>query len=200
VSVQPAGCRDGPPRSASPRRRPRRQDRGTPGFEHRPAGYEGPIDDLLRIYLNDQLALGVAWRELARRAAAENEGTELGTALADVAQQIAEDVQTFEALMRRLGFVPSRLKTGAAVVAERIGRLKLNGQLRGYSPLSRFVELDALVMGIDGKVTLWENLRDLAGLGERLPDVDFDGLAARARGQRARLEPFHRAAGRAALA
>jgi hypothetical protein len=54
-------------------------------------------------------------------------------------------------------------------------------------------------MGIQGKVTLWENLRDLAGLGERLPDVDFDRLVERARAQRALLEPFHATAGHEAL-
>jgi hypothetical protein len=59
------------------------------------------MEDLLRIYMNDQLALGVGWRELARRAARENRGTQLGAALADVATQIREDVETFEELMRR---------------------------------------------------------------------------------------------------
>ena len=36
---------------------------------------------LLGIYLNDQLALGVAGRELARRAQQENAATELGAFL-----------------------------------------------------------------------------------------------------------------------
>jgi hypothetical protein len=54
-------------------------------------------------------------------------------------------------------------------------------------------------MGIDGKVVLWQNLRDGAGLGERLPDVDFDRLVQRARDQRAELEPFHAQAARDAL-
>jgi hypothetical protein len=169
------------------------------GIDVRSEGEIPPMEDLLRIYMNDQLALGVGWRELARRAARENRGTQLGAALADVATQIREDVETFEELMRRLGFARDRLKIGAAIATERLGRLKPNGQLRGYSPLSRFVELDLLVMGIEGKVTLWGNLRDLAGLGERLPDVDFDRLVERARAQRALLEPFHATAGHEAL-
>lgn len=156
--------------------------------------------DHLAIYLNDQLALGTAWRELARRAAGENAGTALGAALDEVATEIAEDVETFRSIMARLGVRPSRPKQAAAVAAERIGRLKPNGHVRGYSPLSRFLELDALVMGIDGKLTLWGTLRDLAGLAERLPDLDFDRLTARAREQRAKLTPHHAAAGRAALA
>lgn len=149
----------------------------------------------LRIYMNDQLALGVGWRELARRAQRSNEGTELGDALARVAQGIAEDVATFEQIMGRLGLRPNRVKTSLAVAAERVGRLKPNGHARSYSPLSRFVELDVLVMGVDNKRLLWSNLRDLAGLGAALPDVDFDELIRRAERQRDELKPFHTRAG-----
>jgi hypothetical protein len=153
----------------------------------------------LAIYLNDQLALGVLWREIARRSARANHGSDAGVALEQVATQIAEDVETFEELMRRLDVPKTPAKPLLALAGERFGRLKLNGHLRGYSPLSRFEELDFLVMGIDGKVVLWENLRDHARLGTRLPDVDFDELIARARRQRALLEPFHAQAGGEAL-
>lgn len=152
-------------------------------------------DRFLGIYMNDQLALGVGWRELARRAAGANQGTSLGEALEEVAAGIAADVETFAGLMERLGISRDRVKPLLATAAERIGRLKANGQLRGYSPLSRFVELEALVMGIEGKKVLWETLRDLAGLKERLPDVDFDALIERATSQRQRLEPFRAEAG-----
>jgi hypothetical protein len=57
----------------------------------------------LAIYLNDQLAAGVLWRELARQALRNSRDGELGTALAKVATGIAEDVETFNAIMRRLG-------------------------------------------------------------------------------------------------
>ena len=155
--------------------------------------------DFLRIYMNDQLALGVIWREVARRSQRSNRGTELGMALARVAAGITEDVDTFERIMRRLDIPRSRVKTQLAVVAERVGRLKLNGRLREYSPLSRFEELDFLAMGIDGKKLLWANLRDLAGIAERLPDVDFDALIERAEAQRTELEPFRARAGADAL-
>ena len=157
------------------------------------------MNELLRIYMNDQLALGVLWREVAERTRRENSGTELGDALSIVATGIAEDVDTFASIMRRLELPRNPVKTSAAVAAERVARLKLNGRLRGYSPLSRFVELDFLAMGIDGKKLLWSNLRDLAGLAERLPDVDFDALIARAEQQRAAIEPFRARAGAEAL-
>jgi hypothetical protein len=154
---------------------------------------------LLGIYLPDQLAAGVLWREIARRARRNNDGGELGDALERVAQAIAEDVATFEQIMRRLGVRRNGLKTALAMAAERGGRLKLNGRLTSYSPLSRFTELDLLVYGIEGKKVLWQNLRDCARLGERLPDVDFDELIARAQRQRDEVEPFRLAAGRAAF-
>ena len=91
-------------------------------------------------------------------------------------------------------------RVGLAVGAERLGRLKPNGRLGTYSPLSRFIELDLLVMGIEGKRVLWANLRDLAGLASRLPDVDFDKLIELAEQQRAELEPFRVRAGAEAFA
>jgi len=153
---------------------------------------------LLGIYLNDQLAAGVLWRETARRAQRNNDGSDLGHALAQVAA-IAEDVATFEQIMQRLGVRRNPVKTALATAAERAGRLKLNGRLTSYSPLSRFAELDLLTYGIEGKKVLWQNLRDCARLGERLPDVDFDELIARAQRQRDEIEPFRLAAGAAAL-
>lgn len=155
--------------------------------------------EMLGIYMNDQLAAGVAWREVARRSAGSNAGTPLGGALEGVASEIAEDVETFEQIMERLGIGRSRVKTSLAIVAERVGRFKLNGSLFSYSPLSRFVELDFLAAGIEGKKILWSNLRDLAGLATRLPDVDFDRLIERAQRQRAELEPFRAQAGRDAF-
>lgn len=156
-------------------------------------------ESFLRIYMNDQLALGVLWREVAKRAATNNRGTELGTVLESVAAAIAGDVETFEDLMRRLEITVNPVKPAIAVVAERVGRLKPNGRLLEYSPLSRFAELDFLAIGIDGKKQLWANLRDLAGLGSRLPDVDFDRLIESAESQRRAIEPYRVEAGREAF-
>lgn len=164
------------------------------------SGYLLGVDDFLGIYLNDQLAAGMLWREIARRSQRSNSGTELGEALARVSEGIAEDVETFQRIMRRLGVRLNPVKLGLAVGAERLGRLKLNGRLGTYSPLSRFVELEFLAMGIEGKKLLWTTLRDLAGLASRLPDVDFDHLIERAERQRADLEPFRVRAGIEALA
>jgi hypothetical protein len=157
------------------------------------------VQDFLGIYLNDQLALGTLWRELAQRSQRNNSGTALGDVLTRVSSEIAEDVETFQQLMRRLRIPMNPIKIGLAVGAERMGRLKLNGRGRTYSPLSRFEELDILAMGIEGKKLLWATLRDLAGLAERLPDIDFDHLIERAERQRADLEPYRVRAAKEAL-
>lgn len=156
--------------------------------------------DFLGIYMNDQLASGLLWREVARRSQRNNNGTQLGEALTRVATGIAQDVETFQQIMRRLGIRRNPVKIGLAVGAERLGRLKLNGRFGTYSPLSQFVELDFLAMGIEGKKLLWVTLRDLAGLASRLPDIDFDDLIERAEHQRADLEPFRVRAGTEAFA
>ncbi|MFC4852860.1 hypothetical protein [Actinophytocola glycyrrhizae] len=153
------------------------------------------MDRFLGIYLNDQLAMGIVWRELARRCAHGNRDRPAGAPLREVATAIAEDVTTFRGIMRRLGVRANPVKTGLAVLAERAGRIKLNGRLRTYSPLSRFEEVEILAMGIDGKKQLWTTLRDLAGLAERLPEIDFDELIDRADRQRAELEPLRVSAG-----
>lgn len=153
---------------------------------------------LLAIYLNDHLAAATAGEELARRSLANNRGSELGAFLERLVGEIAADRGALERLMTGLDVAKSPWKRRAAVVAERAGRLKLNGQLRGYSPLSRLLELEGLTAAIAGKRSLWLNLREAAKPGPEATGVDLDGLLARAEGQLAELER-HRvdAAGRA---
>ncbi|UJW30448.1 hypothetical protein L3Q67_35415 [Saccharothrix sp. AJ9571] len=157
------------------------------------------MDQLLGIYLNDQLALGMTWRELARRAARNNRGTAFEAPLAEVAAAIAADVEAFRGIMSSLGVRPNPVKAGLALLGERLARFKPNGRLVSYSPLSRFMELEVLAMGIEGKKILWSTLRDGAALQSRLPGVDFDHLIERAAGQRSILEPLRREAARDAL-
>ena len=65
--------------------------------------------------------------------------------------------------MDRLGVKPDRVKEAMGWTAEKLGRLKLNGQLLGYSPLSRLVELEGLMLGITGKMAMWIALSSVLG-------------------------------------
>lgn len=64
----------------------------------------------LAIYMNDQLAAGVLWREIARRTARENQADDGVAALSQLASEIAEDVDRFRELMRRLKIPERRAK------------------------------------------------------------------------------------------
>lgn len=143
---------------------------------------------LLPIYLNDHLAGSVVGVQLARRARAHNEGTELGRVLAEIGAEIEADRATLRRLMDRLGIAESRVKPAGAWLLEKLGWLKLNGQIRGYSPLSRVVELEGLCAGIAGKLLLWRALERT--FGTELQGFDFEALAERANSQRARVETY----------
>jgi len=158
------------------------------------------VNRRLAIYLNDHLAGAIVGTELAKRALRENRGSSFGEFLEWLLGQILEDRATLERLMAGLGVPQSRLKRALALTLERVGRLKLNGQLTGYSPLSRLVELEGLALGVTGKRALWVALQELAGTEPRLRDFDFDELRRRAEEQLAGLERLRIEAARLALA
>jgi len=134
---------------------------------------------LLAIYLNDHLAGATLGVELARRTLKENDEGELGDLLRWLVQQLVEDRRSLLALIEK----PSLAKAGLAWAAEKLGRLKANGHLTSYSPLSRLVELEGLKAGIEAKRSLWLSL-------------DEAELVARAEEQLERLEPHRLAAAR----
>jgi hypothetical protein len=149
---------------------------------------------LLAIYLKDHLAGATIGRELALRAARSNEGSELGDFLRAFLAELEEDRGTLLSVMNRLGVKPSVFKVATAWLGEKLGRAKLNGQLTGYSPLSRVLELEALTMGVTGKLSMWRVLGPLAAEDPRLREFDFGALAERAERQRAGLEQQRKAA------
>jgi hypothetical protein len=66
--------------------------------------------------------------------------------------------------------------------------------LRGYSPLSRQLELEGLLIGITGKMALWKTLAELDAVDAERIGVDFARMAARAAEQRSTVEDLHRLA------
>lgn len=136
---------------------------------------------LLGIYLNDHLAGSTAGVERARMARDANGGTEFAQPLAVVCSQIEEDRATLESIIDELGVGRSKIKPAIGWLGERLGRLKPNGQLRGYSPLGRVVDLEMLLLGISGKLRLWLLLDELLD-GEA--SADLSALIRRAETQR----------------
>lgn len=149
----------------------------------------------LPIYLNDHLAGATAGVELARRAA----GDDADGPLATLAREIEEDRDALLELMDHLGVEPSRLKPAMAWLAEKAGRLKLNGEVLDESPLSALIELEGLALGVHGKLALWQALERTVADDPRLAGFDLAGLIARAADQRERLEALRLAAAGTAL-
>jgi hypothetical protein len=142
----------------------------------------------LRIYLQDHLAGATAGLELARRTRGANEGSDYGPPLARIADEIEADRRHLQGIMEDLGFGGDRLKNIAAWGLEKAGRLKLNGDITGYSPLSRVVELEGLLTGITGKKGLWLALLQVAPREPRLDTALLERLRDRAEEQRATIE------------
>lgn len=139
-------------------------------------------DRWLRIYLRDHHAASAGGVALARRA--------LGSTH-PLTEQIARDRKALEEVMRQLDVPSSAVKVGLVRIAERLGRLKLNGRLFERSPLSRVIELEALVVGIRGKEALWTALLTA---GRRPTGIDLDALVESARTQAREVDALRLAA------
>lgn len=151
----------------------------------------------LRVYLNDHLAGAAAGIALARRALKANRGTPLEELLETLVAELELDKRVLESVMRAHRIPRVVYKQAGAVLGERFGRLKLNGALVRYSPLSRLVELEGLRAGVTVKAAMWETLLAVEGLAPQRESVEE--ALERARAQTQRLEEPRRRAAEAAL-
>ena len=156
-------------------------------------------DKLVSIYLQDHMAGAVAGVELARRLRGSNRGSPYGEELDGICDEIQSDRKELSRVMSALGARSNPIKESSAWLGEKMGRLKLNGRIAGYSPLSRLIEIEGLLLGVSGKLELWRSLHLAAGDDERLAAVDLRELIRRAEGQRKRLERLHERAARDAF-
>jgi hypothetical protein len=154
---------------------------------------------LIGIYLNDHLAGAVAGMEVARRSLRNNRGSPLEAPLGKLLDEIVEDRDTLQDVMAALDVRRDRMKEAAGWVVEKAARLKLNGSLWTYSPLSRLEELEGLSLGVEAKAGMWRSLAAVASGEPRLSAFDFEALQRRAAAQRASLEALRVRAARDAL-
>jgi hypothetical protein len=157
-------------------------------------------EKMLRIYLQDHHAGSTAGLELARRLHGNNDGNDYGETLAKLVDEIAADQKSLESIMDHLGLGADRIKDLSAWALEKAGRLKLNGQVTGYSPLSRVVELEGLMTGITGKIGLWVALLQIAPEEPRLDATRIERLRERGESQRSTVEELRQRAAREAFA
>ncbi|MDX6759305.1 MULTISPECIES: hypothetical protein [Streptomyces] len=158
---------------------------------HRPPTGRAPT--FLAIYLNDHLAGANGGVELLRRAAAAQRGGTLGTSLESLADQVAVDRESLRTLMGDLDVPVMRARAALGRLAEKVGRLKLNGRVLSRSPLSDVLELEAMRIGVEGKAACWRSLRSLARTDPRIDTALIEELLRRAEQQIRTLEALRSA-------
>ena len=148
--------------------------------------------ELLGIYLDDHRGGAAGGVGLARRALEHNAGTEFESFLTWLHDQLSSDRDALDRMAQQLGHEPVRWKRAAGWAAAKLGNLKLNGRWLSYSPLSRVLEFEMLMAGVQAKQRLWYSIRFLD-----LDEVDQDevnALIRRASEQLDRLAEHHRMA------
>ena len=153
---------------------------------------------LLEIYLDDHWAAAGAGRALINRIEESNRKTQWSEKLSWLVAEIESDVEELERLRNTLDFDGGMLKRQLALAAERAGRLKLNGRVLTYSPLSRLLEIEAMMSGVMGKQRLWSSMRTVFAEGG-LVGFDFRALEKRAEEQLDVLMSIHEDAAAAAF-
>jgi hypothetical protein len=125
----------------------------------------------LATYLNDHLAVALAGVEVSRRSLSSNDGTPYEPVLRRISEDLQQDLRLVREVMRSLEVDEDPVKKGIAWVGEKLGRLKLNDSLTSYSPLSRVVELEALMVVTGLLRNTWATLDEVLGDDPRVPGV-----------------------------
>lgn len=142
---------------------------------------------MLSIYLNDHLAGATAGAAMFERAA-RSASAELKAELARLTAEVQQDRRSLLDLMSALDVQVRRYKMIAGWLAEKAGRAKLNGYLLRRSPLTDLVEVEALLLGVQGKAAGFRVLRSLADRHPGLDAAQLDRLIDRAERQAEVLE------------
>jgi hypothetical protein len=147
--------------------------------------------------LNDHLAGSNVAVELLDHLMSEN--PDLKPSLATLKKDIEDDREQLEGLMARLNIAESRIRKAGTWIAESVAEVKLDVDDDPHGPLRRLERLEALALGIDGKVALWRAL-EATPPNSALAGFDFELLTRRGQEQRSRVEVLRLHAARAGLA
>jgi hypothetical protein len=144
------------------------------------------MNDRLTTYLHDHLAGSTVAIDLLTVLRDEHTGEPIGGLAAELLEEVEADRAVLRGLAERLGAPSNPVKEAAAWLAEKVARAKLHRQVAG--DLGTFEAIEALGLGIQGKLALWRALDRVAAADPRVAGHDFAALAERAREQHARVE------------
>src|SRR5258708_111751 len=138
-------------------------------------------------YLNDHLAGSVGALELLDRLIETYEGKPLEKFFRDLRADIDHDQGYLKELIQKLGAEESTARKAGAWIAEKLSRSKIDLD-EGSKELGLFLALEALVLGITGKRSLWRALQSASHAVPELARLDYPGLEKRAIEQCERVE------------
>lgn len=150
----------------------------------------------LSTYLNDHLAGATMALEILDQLSIE--APDLKPLLTETKTDIEADREQLIGLMKRLDIPQSRVRRAGAWFAEQVAEAKFQMDDQSGGLLDRLERLEALVLGIEGKLRLWRALEASAG-NDQLGGLDYTQLANRAMEQRDRIETLRVQTARSAL-
>jgi hypothetical protein len=156
-------------------------------------------DRYLTIYLRDHYAMAQGGIDFFERVCRQNQGNIIGSRLEEIVDELKEESRVLKRVLDLLHVERSPLKTVGARIAQQAGRLKLNGELLGYSPLSRLLELEGCMAAVTTRRGLWMTLSDARFVHSALDEIPINAFIARCDRQLEILENLHSKAARTML-
>ena len=161
------------------------------GLEAKPTmGVHADQLNLLRIYLRDHEAASVGGLQLFRRCCKANRGTAYEAELRRLTEDVRANRDALRLICQRFGVEYSKVGRAVAYAGATLGRLKMNGRVFTYSPLSRVIELEALSSGVTSQLRLWQSLVQLSA-DERLDSGELSRHVSEAIDQLEALQRLH---------
>jgi hypothetical protein len=139
-------------------------------------------------YLNDHLAGSVGALELLDRLIETYDGKPLERFFRDLRDDIQHDQAQLQELIAKLGIEESAVRKAGAWFIEKLSRPKIDLGEGGKVEVGLFLALEALVLGITGKRSLWRALHAASRTVPELARIDYTGLEKRAIEQCERVE------------
>lgn len=142
----------------------------------------------LSTYLNDHLAGSVAALELLDHLAELHSDPDRKRFFTGLRAEVEEDQNVLQQLIKKVGGEESTARKAAAWLTEKLGRVKLRLDDPGNGQLRVLEAIEALGLGIQGKLALWRALGAVAGRVPQLQGVDYTRLEQRAMQQHQQVE------------
>jgi hypothetical protein len=139
-------------------------------------------------YLNDHLAGSVGALELLDRLIEAFQGKPQERFFRELRADIHDDQEQLKELIAKLGAEESAVRKAGAWIAEKFSRTKIELGEGPEQEMGLFIALEAFVLGITGKRSLWRALGAASRTVPELARLDYAGLEKRAIEQCERVE------------